>query len=76
MPIYNDEQDFSISPHLQPVEHVFGVESCEPLSFVELVLYATEFSEDEGEVGDLVDALFDSVRFELMDLIEDQIPCA
>jgi hypothetical protein len=76
MSIHDDEQRFPISSNLQPVEHLLEGEGCEPLSFVELVLYATEYSEDEGEVRDLVDALFDCDRLSLTDLSEDQIPCA
>lgn len=41
------------------------------LSFVEIVLFATEYSEDEGEVRDLVDALFDCGDLEV-DALQDQ----
>ncbi|MCH7867787.1 MAG: hypothetical protein IH881_08805 [Myxococcales bacterium] len=45
----------------------------EPTSFVELILMASEFSEDEGEVRDLVDSLFHNEQFELTDIREDQL---
>lgn len=45
-------------------------------SFVELVLYATEFSEDETEVADLVDAMFDSELFPLSHDCEDLVALA
>lgn len=45
----------------------------EPISFVELILMVSEFSEDEGEVRDLVDSLFHNEQFELTDIREDQL---
>ncbi len=76
MPIYDDEQRFPMNRDLRPLEYLLEGEGCAPLSFVELVLYASEYSEDEGEVRDLVDALFDCDELRLTDLREDRIPCA
>lgn len=76
MSIQDNERRFPMSLGLQPVEHVLAGESCESFSFVELILYASEYSEDEGEVRDLVDALFDCDQISLTDLSEDQIPYA
>jgi hypothetical protein len=45
----------------------------ESTSFVELILMASECSEDESEVRDLVDSLFQSERQTLRDMREEQI---
>ncbi len=42
-------------------------------SFVDLILTATEMSEDEGEVRDLVDTLFDRHHSSLADLREEHL---
>lgn len=76
MPFRDDERRFQSSPELQSFEHPLEGAGCETLSFVELVLYASEYSEDESEIGDLVDALFDCDQFSVTDLSEDWIPCA
>lgn len=62
--------------HPKLVEQLLSTHQEQTFSFVELVLYATEFSEDETEVGDLVDAMFDSGFFPLHDLPEEHIALA
>ena len=46
------------------IEHLESSAEIE-LSFVELVVFASELSEDEQEVGDLVDGLLASGRIRL-----------
>jgi hypothetical protein len=76
MSIRNLEQHFVTSPELQPIEHSPEHELGETLSFVDLVVFASEYSEDEGEVRDLVDLLFERDQHILTDLRHDRIPCA
>ena len=66
----------STEQHPEHVEQLLRDHDDQTFSFVELVLYATEFSEDETEVGDLVDAMFDSGFFPLDDLPEERIALA
>ena len=75
MSIDDDAQRFPTSPGPRPVEHTLESEGSELLCFVELVLFASECSEDEGEIRLLVDTLFASDQLSLKDLREDQIPC-
>ncbi len=63
-------------PSLEPGEAFFSLEADQPLSFVELVLAASECSEDEGEIADIVDTLFERKRFELRDLREERLAIA
>lgn len=74
MSIDDDAQRFPTSPGPQPVEHSLESDGSEPLSFVELVLVASECSEDEGEIRLLVDTLLASDQLSLKDLREDRIP--
>ncbi|MFT5442073.1 MAG: hypothetical protein ACI8W3_001115 [Myxococcota bacterium] len=46
------------------------------LSFVEIVLFATEYTEDEGEVRDMVDALFDCEDLDVSDLRGEHLAVA
>lgn len=74
------ENDFQLpTPQLElgqtELRHWEASDSESP-SFVELVLMATECSEDEGEVRDLVDSLFQNERLQLRDLRDEQIPTA
>ncbi|MFB0976704.1 MAG: hypothetical protein QMC73_03490 [Myxococcota bacterium] len=62
--------------HPELVEQLLTHHTEQTFSFLELVLYATEFSEDEMEVADLVDAMFDSDSFPLHDMRDDQIAIA
>ncbi len=75
MPTKN-AQHITQGPTLQPAESTRAGTASEPISFVELVLFASECSEDEGEVRDLVDALFEADRFPLKDLSEERIALA
>jgi hypothetical protein len=72
----NVERHFPTSPELQTTEHVLEGMGSATLSFVELVLYASDYSEDQVEIGDLVDALFDCDQISLTKLNEEQIPWA
>ena len=62
--------------HPELVEQLLTLNAKQTFSFLELVLYATEFSEDEMEVADLVDAMFDSDSFPLHDMRDDRIAIA
>lgn len=62
--------------HPELTEQLLTQHDDQTFSFVELVLYATDFSEDETEVGDLVDAMFDSGFFPLHELPEEHIALA
>jgi hypothetical protein len=62
--------------HPELVEQLMTHSAEQTFSFLELVLYATEFTEDEMEVADLVDAMFDSDSFPLHDMRDDQIAIA
>lgn len=62
--------------HPELVEQLLTHHGGETFSFVELVLYATEFSEDATEVGDLVDAMVDSGLFCIDDLDQDHLVAA
>lgn len=61
---------------LCPTDQLWTTGETEPTSFIELILIASECSEDEGEVRDLVDVLFQSERLQLSDLREDRIPAS
>lgn len=58
----------------QPAVALWIQDGNEPTSFIDLILMASESSEDEGEVRDLVDTLFQSERLQLRDLREEHIP--
>ena len=60
----------------EAVEQLLSNSVDQTFSFVELVLYATEFSEDETEVADLVDAMFDSEHFPLSNNCEERVALA
>lgn len=62
--------------HPELVEQLLTHNAEQTFSFLELVLYATEFSEDEMEVADLVDTMFDSDLFPLHDMRDDRIAIA
>ena len=61
---------------LQPADQHSIPTEAESTSFIELVLMASECSEDEGEVRVLLNTLLQGEGMQLRDLRKDQIPSA